>query len=94
MTSEGIIDPIELLKDYVLGSLYDLQQGKKIEQQGRKIVLEKDTMLAFHQYDGLGSGAIIRLPLETPTAWKVKGDDFATLGSLWCLLEYKDTKQI
>jgi hypothetical protein len=31
MSSEAIIDPIELLKDYVIGSIEDLKQGKKIE---------------------------------------------------------------
>jgi hypothetical protein len=54
--------------------------------------LEKEGVLAFHQYDGIGSGAIIRLPLVTLTAWKLKDNEFATLGSLWCLVEYRDSK--
>ena len=51
---------------------------------------EKSGLLAFHQFDGLGSGAIIRLPLETPTAWKLNDNEFATLGSLWCLIDFRD----
>ena len=53
-------------------------------------MLEKEGVLAFHQYDGIGSGAIIRLPLETPTAWKVNDSEFASLGSLWCFIEYRN----
>jgi hypothetical protein len=55
-------------------------------------VLEPEGFLAFHQFEGMGTGAIIRLPLETNTAWKIKDNTFCTLGSLWCLLTYRDLK--
>ena len=55
--------------------------------------MESGGLLAFHQFEGIGSGAIIRLPLDTMTAWKIKDtQNFCTLGSLWCLLTYRDLK--
>ena len=92
MSSETI-DPIELLKDYIIGSNRASEQGIPLEKQSRKIVLEPEGFLAFHQFEGMGSGAIIRLALETQTAWKIKDtQNFCTLGSLWCLLAHKDLK--
>jgi len=35
----------------------------------------------------------LKLPLSTPTAWKMKnGKGYYTLGSLWCLIAHKDLK--
>ena len=67
--SSDIIDPIELLRDYITQSQIDLNNGIPLDKQARKITLDSG-MLLFHQFEGIGSGAIIRLPLETPTAWK------------------------
>ena len=53
-----------------------------------KITL-KDGYLIFDQ------GQALKLPLETPTAWKMKsqgGKNFCTLGSLWCLIVNRDLK--
>lgn len=43
-------------------------------------------MLIFHQFEGSGPGAVIRLHLETPTAWMSKDGKYYSLGSLWYLV--------
>ena len=49
--------------------------------------------MAFHQYDGIGEGAKLRLELQTPTAWKKDSNtssNFCTIGQLWCFLAHPE----
>lgn len=84
MQSE-IIDPIELLRDYMIQNEQDLQNGVPEEHQSRKVTREEET-LVFQQFEGSGPGATIRLPLDTPTAWMSKDGKYYSLGSLWLLV--------
>mmetsp|Transcript_8464 Transcript_8464/g.12926 ORF Transcript_8464/g.12926 Transcript_8464/m.12926 type:complete len:89 (-) Transcript_8464:1214-1480(-) len=80
--TDNIIDPLELLRDYIMAG-----QGVSEEQNGKKITFEEEgKMLAFSQFEGIGPGAVLRLPLSTPTAWKRSAGsntEFYSLGSLW-----------
>jgi len=43
--------------------------------------------LCFENHDS----SSLKLPLDTPTAWKMKsGKGFYSLGSLWCLIINRD----
>ena len=93
MSSETI-DPIELLRDYMIEFYQARKDNMPIAQLGKKIVLETNKVLAFHQYDGIGEGAKLRLELETPTAWKKDNTSstFCTIGQIWCFLAHPDLK--
>ena len=90
--SNQTIEPLELLREYMVELEEAKAEGRDPNDVGKKIIYdEKSKLLTFHQFDGIGQGAIIRLPLNTPTAWKIKGKDgeFYNLGSLWLYLSNK-----
>ena len=54
-----------------------------------KVTVSEQGILCFENLDGQS----LKLPFDTPTAWKMKsGKGFYTLGSLWCLIAHKDLK--
>jgi len=92
--NSDILDPLQLLRNYVCSSIHMNQQNIP-ESNQRKITLE-DKMLVFHNAEGNRTGSVIKLPLQTPTAWRNKKGDTKqshyTLGSLWCIIQYRHLK--
>ena len=85
--SSGTIDPLDLLKEFILNA-EKAKQGQVKQTEIKRITL-KDGVLCFESPES----ETLRLPVSTETAWKSKKEnEFYTLGSLYLLIMHKDSK--
>jgi hypothetical protein len=86
MSSETI-DPLDLLREFIIGSQRSSQN--QVQQNDQRRITVKEGLLCFESSE---SGTL-KLPLITDTAWKFKNcKGFYNLGSLYCCIVYKDNK--
>ena len=71
-------DPLDLLREYITKD-GSIHLSNKGDQK----------TLNFENYQN----TTIKLPLDTPTAWKIKNSKgYYTLGSIWCAVTHRNLK--